>query len=356
MKDNQRNALIGLFVLCGLMALGILIVKFGESSWLFRQGYRIDALFEQIPGLREGTDVKLAGVSIGRVVEVDLVDPRNPAAGVKAVLEIRKEYSVLEDSKATVVVPLMGNPSINIMPPGLPTEPLATDGTGNLVGAVIDPIGQLTSEGIVDTVKTTTEQIRQLAEAFIPAAEAVAGLLEERTIEDVEKSQGTDTPLSPNLYTAINRLDKVLGHMDVILGDGQVQGDLRETIANLRKASENMNVAVVDLQEFGKTAQAAAAEAHAVIKKFGTTVDTTNRHVDMLAEKAAMNLDQMSKLLDHLGSAAEDLAEGDGTLGKLLRDSKLHEALLLTIERLADAAGELRVLVKKYQTKSLFGP
>ena len=52
-------------------------------------------------------------------------------------------------------------------------------------------------------------------------------------------------------------------------------------------------------------------------------------------------------------SASRDLAEGDGTMGMLLRDPKFHEALLLTTERLGEAARELQVLVKQWQDKGL---
>ncbi len=75
MKDYQRNALIGLFVLGGLVAMGVLIVKFGEATGILHSGYTVYARFERVTGMREGLDVSLAGMQgVGRVTRVDLVN------------------------------------------------------------------------------------------------------------------------------------------------------------------------------------------------------------------------------------------------------------------------------------------
>ena len=64
MTDRNRNVLIGLFVLVGLGCLAVLIVLFGESRGIFSQRYVLRAKFDRIAGVRESTDVKLAGAAM----------------------------------------------------------------------------------------------------------------------------------------------------------------------------------------------------------------------------------------------------------------------------------------------------
>ena len=53
--------------------------------------------------------------------------------------------------------------------------------------------------------------------------------------------------------------------------------------------------------------------------------------------------------LDYFASAGRDLAEGQGTLGLMLRDPKFYEELFLTVERLAAAAQDLQVTVRQWR-------
>ncbi|MHC4800172.1 MAG: MlaD family protein, partial [Planctomycetota bacterium] len=137
MTERNRNALIGLFVLGGLICLGTLIVKFGESRGLFGKRYVVNAKFERIARVKEGTDVNLAGVWAGSVFKIDLVDRFNPSEGVIVAMEIGKEFSVPRDSVATVITPLMGQAVINIIPPTTPTEPLPQDGSAEPIDGIL---------------------------------------------------------------------------------------------------------------------------------------------------------------------------------------------------------------------------
>ena len=124
MTDRNRNVLIGLFVLVGLGCLAVLIVLFGESRGIFSQRYVVRAKFDRIAGVREGTDVNLAGVWAGNVTKVELIDPGEPGKGVYAVMQIDQQYVVPRGAVASVVTPIMGQAAINIIPPTAAAAPL----------------------------------------------------------------------------------------------------------------------------------------------------------------------------------------------------------------------------------------
>ena len=351
MTDRNRNILIGLFVLVGLFCLAVLIVLFGESRGIFSQRYVLRAKFDRISGVREGTDVKLAGVWVGNVAKVELLDPNEPGKGVYAVMQIDNKFVVPRGSVASVVTPIMGQAAINIIPPppAAPQAhhpPVAQDGTGEIQGIMKNPLETVIDPKLMATLEKTTAQIGILAEALTPAAKAIEDLLKVKTVAEVDQAPDTVTA---NLSTAVERLHSVLKHIDTVLGDPEVRSNLKETLANFKAASEEAKLAVAGLKAFSEEAQGAAGSARKVIDKLDTTVDTTHRHIDDLGQRLLLNADKLSRILDYLAAAGHDMAEGEGTVGMLLRDPKFYDELMLTTQRLGAAAAELEVLVKQWQ-------
>ena len=58
--------------------------------------------------------------------------------------------------------------------------------------------------------------------------------------------------------------------------------------------------------------------------------------------------------LENLGKVSEGLAQGEGTMGMLLRDPKLYDEMVFTIRKLKEAVGDIQALVQKLQEKGLW--
>ncbi|HSW44894.1 MAG TPA: MlaD family protein [Phycisphaerae bacterium] len=353
MTDTKRNLLVGLFVLGGLACLGVLIVMFGESRGLFGKRYTVTAKFERIVGVREGTDVTLAGVWVGSVLGIRMVDATKPNEGINVVLDIDPQFSIPAGSVALVETPLMGQPTINIQPPGETIKLLPQDGKGEIHGVVKGPLESVIDPKFMAAIEKTTTHVGLLAEALTPAAKAIQDLLEQRTISQVEASAETPQQIAANLYTTIERLHSVLKHFDVVLGDPTVQSNVRDTLANFKAASEEAHKATESLKLFGEEARKTAVGARQIIGKVDATVDTSHQIVKDLGQKLLTTTDQLSRLLDYLNSAGRDIAEGQGTMGMVLRDPHLYDELMLTVKRLGDAATEMQVLIKQWQKQGI---
>jgi phospholipid/cholesterol/gamma-HCH transport system substrate-binding protein len=354
--SQNRNALIGLFVLGGLTALGVLIVRFGEASWLFSKGYNISAQFKTVTGVREGTQVELSGVPVGRVTSLDLVDLKDPTRGVMALLEIDRHYLVPEGSLAIVRTPLMGQPVIDIEPPLDPSVPLPTDGGALIEGKVKNPLESVIEPRFMSSLEKTTIQIGELAAALKPAAGAMKDILEQRTIRQVETStRPGETELTANLYTAVQRLHSVLKHFDVVLGDPEVQSNIKLSLDNFRAASDEIRLAAGGFREFSASAVQVGQNVEQLTGKLDQTLTMTHERIDTLGASLIDNSNKLSKLLDQFSSVGQDLAEGQGTMGMLLRDPKLYDEIMLTVRRLGLAASEMTVLVKQWQKQGILG-
>ena len=69
---------VGIFVLIGLAVLGFLILNSSGEFNPFQEKMRLKARFAAADGLREGSEVQLAGVRIGKVEDVRFLPPDSP--------------------------------------------------------------------------------------------------------------------------------------------------------------------------------------------------------------------------------------------------------------------------------------
>ena len=103
MNDYKRiEIIVGIFVLIGVMSISWLAIKLGQVGGLGQKGYTLVAVFDDAGGVRDGSDVMLAGVAIGQVKSVSLKD--NEEAQV--ILSINHGVEITVD--ATVAVRTKG--------------------------------------------------------------------------------------------------------------------------------------------------------------------------------------------------------------------------------------------------------
>ena len=89
---------VGVFVLLGLLSIGWMAVKLGQVGGLGETGYNLTAVFDDVGGVRNGSDIMMAGVVIGRVADVRLQDNRKAVT----VLHINEGVRIAEDAFASV--------------------------------------------------------------------------------------------------------------------------------------------------------------------------------------------------------------------------------------------------------------
>jgi phospholipid/cholesterol/gamma-HCH transport system substrate-binding protein len=68
--------IVGIFAILGIVALAILSLSLGKISMFPAPGYTLYASFDNISGLKTGDQVQLAGVQVGKVVDIGIKDYR----------------------------------------------------------------------------------------------------------------------------------------------------------------------------------------------------------------------------------------------------------------------------------------
>src|ERR1700744_5390529 len=120
---NSLETKLGIFVVLVVLAAWAIIETLGSGDF-FSHGYRISAQFDTVQDLKVGDRVKMAGVEIGRVTDINLTTNK-----VSVVMKLHTGAIVKTDSKATVkFTGLMGQKFVSIAF-GSDTAPVAADGT-----------------------------------------------------------------------------------------------------------------------------------------------------------------------------------------------------------------------------------
>ena len=115
MSKKGIETLVGLFVLLGLVALTFVALKAANlASFGQRNGYTLQARFDNIGGLKPRAPVRSAGVTVGRVVSIQL-DPKTFQGLVS--MEIDPDLRFPKDSSAKILTAgLLGDQYVGLEP------------------------------------------------------------------------------------------------------------------------------------------------------------------------------------------------------------------------------------------------
>jgi phospholipid/cholesterol/gamma-HCH transport system substrate-binding protein len=111
----MRSALVGAFVLGGLLLFGGGLFLIGDRRLLFAEQFELNSTFGKVTGLQVGTRVRLAGLDAGEVLEIRL--PARPSERFAVRMRLREDVRPLvrTDSVAAVQTDgIVGNAFVQI--------------------------------------------------------------------------------------------------------------------------------------------------------------------------------------------------------------------------------------------------
>lgn len=320
--------LTGIVTLGALLGLAWLIYVFGEVPAWFSGHYPVKVRLADAAGLGPGSRIYLNGLDIGKVESLRLMD--DPSQGVEAVAFIRPQYRIPTRCEVRVISSVFGGSSrldITIPPPpedrsaDTAAQHLPTDGSAVLRADTESFTERLESAFAqrFDKFDMIADQIGDLSDEYLAVGKKINALLEPRTPEQV------DTGVPANLTSVLARADADLAEMrkaidaiNKLVADEKLQTDIRATVANTRKLTENADKQLAKL---------------------------TTRYVGLA--------DDLSKTIKQVDGLIAEARTGQGTLGKLIGDPKLYDALTDAANRLSDALTEAKLLIEKWKAEGV---
>lgn len=260
---NTLETRLGIFFALALIAGVVLLEMIGTPDF-FKSGFPVKTRFNTIQELKVGDPVKMAGVEIGRVRSIELMDGK-----VEVTLKLQRNARVKTDSKASIkFIGLLGQNFVAV-DFGSPNAPLVA------ANAVLESVEQA--------------DLNSLMAKLEGVASGVEGLTKNFSGENFSNLLG---PFTDFLKENSPKLTAILGNMQVISSQiARGEGTVGKLITD--EALYNKTVAAVD------------------------NLSKTTADLKPLFDDARVTLEGAKKTIAGIN-------EGQGSLGKLLHDEKLY--------------------------------
>jgi phospholipid/cholesterol/gamma-HCH transport system substrate-binding protein len=342
----RRRFRVGLVVLVSIIAFGIGVFMVGQRASLFTR--KVDYLlrFDSASGLTTGNSVRLAGVTVGNVVEVSLSEkPGDTTVTVTISVERRMTSRIRTDTRAEIkTIGLLGDKYIEltggteaapVIPPGGEIPAKSETGIEKLLAGGEGLLEDLTSiaqslkvilgrveagQGFLGELTTTSEQSEKLGSNVNRALQELTLTLRRvnegkslagRLLVNEKYGKETGDALTQAVNSAARLFGKLAGSFEksqgalpALLDDPQGKQKVYRLIDNLSQAALSLAQVSSELQS-------------------GKGVLPTLLHDKEFGAKFRHDLESLTA---HLNSISRKLDEGDGTIGKLINDPSLYDA------------------------------
>jgi phospholipid/cholesterol/gamma-HCH transport system substrate-binding protein len=298
--NRMRGALVGSFVLVGLVLFGGGLFLIGDRRLLFARQFEITTAFGKVTGLQIGTRVRVAGLDAGEVLEIAL--PARPSERFRVRMRLREDVRPLvrTDSVATVQTDgIVGNAFIQV---GVGTDAAAIVEPGSTIDGS-DPIefADLIREGR-ETFRVVSREMLDLKSEASVALVALTGTVETANgvIQEVGDNAGRLTASSASVMQAL---------------EGTV-ADTRVLVNNVRNGQGTIGQLVTDRALYDHLT-ATGREAEQSVRNLRETTDRARTALEAFTEPTGSGPQITLALRNTLAQIQEvtsDLAEGTEAL------------------------------------------
>jgi phospholipid/cholesterol/gamma-HCH transport system substrate-binding protein len=308
MKDSLETR-IGLFVALAVLAAAIILERVGSLE-TFQRGKHVNALFSNVQDLKIGDRVKMAGVEVGRVQDIQLTNNK-----VLVIMKVRPTAQVKTDSIATIkFTGLLGQ---NFVALGFGTGEIIKDNTF------------INSDEPVD-LSAMMQKLEKVADGAQKLTESFTGF-------KVDTLVG---PLRDFISANKDPLTLTISNMQAVSADISSQvAQGKGTLGKLIKDESLYNTAVAtvsNLQDTATEIKGTVAEARKAVDKVNSGQGT----VAMLMNDGQLYR-ETTESMTNLKEILQKMNKGQGTVGKLVNDQEFYRNAKLTLQKLDQATESL---------------
>jgi phospholipid/cholesterol/gamma-HCH transport system substrate-binding protein len=311
----SREARVGIFVLLGLIVLTFFTFRVSKWGLIAEKGYRLTVDFDSAAGLEPKSDVKMAGVPIGKVEEINLVGNR-----ARLVLRIRQGIRIPIDSVGTIQTQgLLGEKYVEILP--------GKDAQRNLPagGQVANTLSPTNLDEMVRKLSAIGDDVKKFTESLSATFGTEEG---KKALGEILRDVRDTTAALRTVVTGNEqRFGRILANIDRLSADlsdisSSNKQDVRATIANLRALSDTLKSEtpglVAKLEEMSERVSNIAGDNRENLKVSIANLKTASARLD--------------NTLDAAGKVMARIDRGEGTLGKLVSDNTAYISLTDTLD------------------------
>jgi len=325
---------IGLLSVFAIVMATILIFFLSGQGGFFWQRYSLKTVFTNIAGLKEGAPVRVAGVEVGSVEDLNFVGDR-----VEVVMQVRKDMQPRITSRSVAAlgsVSLLGEAAVDITASsdGTPIPEWGYVPSGRAVGSITD-VAERATEGI----ETMTKLLSDVSEG-------------RGTVGKLFTDDGLYRQLNQFVITAedvVGTLRTGRGTLGRLTQDPTAARSLEASLANLEavtakiRAGEGTLGRLLNDDALSKSVTSATANLDAIAGRVNRGEGTAGK---LVSDPELYN--RLSSMADRLDKVTTALQQGEGTAGQLLHDRQLYENMNGAVNELRSLVKDIRADPRKY--------
>jgi phospholipid/cholesterol/gamma-HCH transport system substrate-binding protein len=325
---------IGLVSIFALVMASTLIFLLSGAGGFFWQRYSLKTMFANIAGLKEGAPVRVAGVEVGSVSELNFNGDR-----VEVVMEVNKDHQsrITTNSVATLgSVSLLGEAAVDITAAsnGTPIPEWGYVRSARATGT----IGDVATQASV-AIEETTALVNDLR-----AGQGTIG----RLLTD-EQLYNELTALMISVQGVTDGISKGRGTLGRLMSDPAAAKSLEASLDNLQavtariRAGEGSLGKLLNDDTMHRSLASTTSNLDAISGRINRGEGTAGK---LVSDDELYN--RLNSLSDRIDKVMAGLEQGDGTAGQLLRDRQLYENMNGTMAELKSLVSDIRRDPKKY--------
>jgi phospholipid/cholesterol/gamma-HCH transport system substrate-binding protein len=306
MNTTQQTARVGLFFLLGVALVWVTFETLSDGK-IFEEHHRtLIAGFDDLKQLKNGDEVRLAGVKVGSVQKTRLAGRR-----AEAVLDIDPNVPIASDATASIEMSgLIGGNYIAI-DMGTPGSPSLQDGSE--IKTVVTPdLNSIMSE-VGGLGKQLQDSLGSFSKALNGDGKEGGGIIQKLDKLVNDNSARVDATMK-NVQEITDKINRGDGTLGKLVNDPKLHDELLATVAEIKATATQ--------------AKAFVANAEGIMDQIKAGQGTIGALV--YDQKAADNI-RIS--IANIRSVSDKLAKGEGTLGKLINDDGLYNSAQTTIKK-----------------------
>jgi len=294
------------------VAITLLILGFNflKGKNLMAKKDTIYAVFPKVDGLSTSDAIRMSGLQIGNVTQMEEGD--QDLTTVVVGFHLTRDINIPDDSYAVINANPLGATSVNI--------------------------------------------VKGVSKKFIENGDTLRTVVSAGLLDDLKK---TMTPVVDNVNNTLSSVDSLVEQLGLLL-DPATRANLQQTIANLSAATNSLN----ELLDTKKGALASTLNhVNSITGNLKNQNDSINGIISNTGEltrklaslEVEQTLQKVQTTVDQLNSTLMRINSGEGTAGKLVNDPKLYQNLNSTANSLNILLQDLRLHPKRYINVSVFG-
>ena len=301
------------FVLCSCCA-GVYIYKSADFFEGDTKTYY--ALADDAMGLLRDSNILVSGVVVGKLDKIGLENGK-----AKFTLKISKEVPVYGNAKLEKVMESMLGTYVLVLEPGDSSAPLLKEN---------DYVKNVKTDSGMSAAMNKVTEIMEKTDALM-----------ERVLER-ENQEKLNKIIDMLVRTTENTTQNVEGSMKML---SAILKDMSEVMQKVNaKSDAEMEKLSKILENTLRVTDRIAELSDGKDEKLNQTLDDLRSSLKLIADELAASRGAMQDVRDitsNVNQITEKVANGEGTVGKLLTDEKLYEDIVKVSDKLTDYADTL---------------